>query len=421
MEVPRCLMFLLILFTAVNAGHGGQGRPRAALIALASDNDIDGMVSSMRDIEIGFNSAHEYDWCFFSTAELSVSFKEAVSNATPAVCTFDVIPASHWSMPGKSCEGPDVAVHHHQARWHAGLFARESRLKFYDFFWKVQAGSRYTFDFKFDPFRAMRDSNRIYGRNKMDLGDVDASKSLYQTATQFMKENPTIVELTADISWVLDPKKDELVKQYALETPESTQIVMSEAAALGRQDDTESFELGFSRRKQHQAPFQSAIRADKQTCPTSGPLEMGSLAFFRGPSFSRFFDHLDADGTFYYNHLGRSPVSPLSAALLAPGALWLLDDDASCRAGTTTVYDTPPPVDPSYEVPFLASLICGDYFAWTARYLAGLDDYSMLWRQYWGLLARDFNQQAVGFKQHQGFTHKGDIGNKALTFLNETL
>ncbi|KAM9878998.1 hypothetical protein VD0002_g4394 [Verticillium dahliae] len=365
MEVPRCLMFLLVLFAAVNAGHGGHGRPRAALIALASDNDIDGM--------------------------------------------------------GKSCEGPDVAVHHHQARWHAGLFARESRLKFYDFFWKVQAGSRYTFDFKFDPFRAMRDSNRIYGRSKMDLGDVDASKSLYQTATQFMKENPTIVEPTADISWVLGPKKDELVKQYALETPESTRIVMSEAAALRRQDDPDSLELGFPRRKQHQAPFQSAIRAGEQTCPTSGPLEMGSLAFFRGPSFSRFFDHLDADGTFYYNHLGRSPVSPLSAALLAPDALWLLDDDASCRAGTTTVYDTPPPVDPSYEVPFLASLICGDHFAWTASYLASLDDYSVLWRQYWDLLARDFNQQAVGFKQHQGFTHKGDVGNKALTFLNETL
>ncbi|KAM0276565.1 hypothetical protein ACHAQH_006617 [Verticillium albo-atrum] len=411
MALPRCLLFLLVLFGTVHANRQDHGRPRAALIALASNTDINGMVSSMRDIELGFNSAHEYDWCFFSTTELSVSFKEAVSNATPAVCTFD----------GKNCEGPDVGVHHHQARWHAGLFANESRLKFYEFFFKVEPGSHYAFDFKFDPFRAMRDSNRIYARNNLDLGDADASKSLYRTATKFIKENPTIVEPTADISWVLGPREDVLAKQHSLATPGSTIAIIPEAADPGYEGDADLLDIGPLRKNQGLSPFQLDLRADTKQCLSSTPLEMGSLDFFRGPSFSRFFNHLDADGTFYYNHLAHSPVCPLSAALLAPDALWQLDDDASCRAGTTTVYETPPSISPSRRVPFLASLIGGDHFGWTASYLAGLKDYGMLWRQYWDLVAKDFNRQAVGFKQHQGFTHKGDVSKKGLTFLNETL
>ncbi|KAM0331370.1 hypothetical protein ACHAQA_003042 [Verticillium albo-atrum] len=370
MAALRSLVLVLAFLTAIHAACIDSGRPRAALVALASSDNIDGMVSSMHDVEVGFNNNHEYDWCFFSTAELSIAFKEAVSNATPA--------------------------------------------------------SRYDFDFKFDPFRAMRDGNRIYGRNNVGLGDSHADQSLYQTTTQFMRENPTIVEPTADISWVLGPKKDELLKQYALAPSESTRSTSSEAEGSGGKDDSlrpelDSLDFDMPSKKYVKAPFDQALSAICKHCCPSAAIEMGSLAFFGSPAFARFFNHLDAHGAFYYHHLAASPVSPLSAALFAPDAVWLLDDEASCRAGTTAVYDTPPPVDPSREVPFLAALIGGDHFGWDAGYLAGLEDYSALWRQYWDLVARDFNRQAVRPRPHQGFTHNGDTSKEGLTFLNETV
>lgn len=73
--------------------------PRAALVALVENGDKEAMVSTIRQMEKHFNGAYGYDWTLFSHEELSVEFKEAVSNATPAAVTFDIISKEHWSVP----------------------------------------------------------------------------------------------------------------------------------------------------------------------------------------------------------------------------------------------------------------------------------------------------------------------------------
>lgn len=46
--------------------------------------------------------------------------------------------------------------------------------------------------------------------------------------------------------------------------------------------------------------------------------EIGDLDFWRGEAYSKFFDHLDQAGGFYYERWGDAPVHSIGAALLAP-------------------------------------------------------------------------------------------------------
>lgn len=75
-------------------------KPRAALVCLTSDSDINETVSTILEVETRFNAAYNYDWAVFSREELSTSTKDALSNATggSAVMTFNLIPDAHWSL-----------------------------------------------------------------------------------------------------------------------------------------------------------------------------------------------------------------------------------------------------------------------------------------------------------------------------------
>jgi alpha 1,2-mannosyltransferase len=43
--------------------------------------------------------------------------------------------------------------------------------------------------------------------------------------------------------------------------------------------------------------------------------EIGSLAFFRGPEYTKYFDYLDRAGGFFYERWGDAPVHSLAVGL----------------------------------------------------------------------------------------------------------
>lgn len=133
--------------------------PRAALVALAHDHDLPGMLHSIRQLEDQFNSRYQYHWVFFSSRELSEEFKQLTSNATNATCIYEVIPNEHWSVPDwidrsrlQSLESVSSTLDQSQSiettnpdirqiyRWHSGPFAKEKRLRDYDWFLRVKPG-----------------------------------------------------------------------------------------------------------------------------------------------------------------------------------------------------------------------------------------------------------------------------------------
>jgi hypothetical protein len=156
------LVLFLFLFSAVSGvrSHHGTKRPRAAFVALAHDAELSEMIMSMQQLEARFNRRYHYHWVFFSNKEFSVTFKDVTSNATNATCIYEQIPPEHWTLPqwinhprydadldlmcdagtSRTCMHSDP----HMYRWNSGLFAREKRLRDYDWFWKVEPGVRFS-------------------------------------------------------------------------------------------------------------------------------------------------------------------------------------------------------------------------------------------------------------------------------------
>ncbi len=138
-------------------------RPKAALIALVRNAELEGMVESVKQVEARFNSrmTHRYDWIFFNNEKFTDDFKSAMTNATDSRCYFETISPEHWSIPswidqsrfdiGRQYMG-DIGVgkawlqsYHHMCRWNSAAFAWEERLLAYDYYWRVEPDvSKYT-------------------------------------------------------------------------------------------------------------------------------------------------------------------------------------------------------------------------------------------------------------------------------------
>ena len=71
---------------------------RAALVSVAHEDGLPGVLSTIQQLEETFNSQYQYHWVFFSTEPLSESFRRQTSNATKAVCLYEVVSPKHHRL-----------------------------------------------------------------------------------------------------------------------------------------------------------------------------------------------------------------------------------------------------------------------------------------------------------------------------------
>lgn len=132
----------------------GSTRPRAALISLVRNSELEGIQQSMRQLESTWNYQYQYPWVFFNDEPFTEEFKTSTRNLTSADCYYEVVPEDHWSLPswidnerflnsleylGKIGVGKGwMASYHHMCRWNSGFFYKHPRLKHFDWYWRVE-------------------------------------------------------------------------------------------------------------------------------------------------------------------------------------------------------------------------------------------------------------------------------------------
>lgn len=157
-------IFLLIQLSSFVHGlaisTAADQRPKAAFVSLAHERDLPAVLSSMSQLEETFNHRYHYHWVFFSIQPLSEEFKRQTSNATGAICIYEVISehnlaSSQYVKPSSACDAMprDATDGDHASkvdqstsflgqtsRWNSGPFASEKRLRDYDWFWRIEPG-----------------------------------------------------------------------------------------------------------------------------------------------------------------------------------------------------------------------------------------------------------------------------------------
>ncbi|KAH6644914.1 glycolipid 2-alpha-mannosyltransferase-domain-containing protein [Truncatella angustata] len=284
-------------------------KPKAALIALVRNSEEAGMVHSILQVEARFNNrkTHRYDWVLFNNEPFTASFMAAVGNATTSRIFFEQIGQEHWQVPswvnpsryevGREFQG-GIGVgkawlksYHLMCRWYSGLFALESRLKSYDWYWRVEPDVQYTCNINYDVFRFMRDNNIAYGFNMAILDDARSFPSLWERTQTFKRQNPHMVNQEADMRWLLH------------NTHEPGSIVRSGPG------------------------YQPVIDGEYNNCQFYSNFEIGSLNFFRSKEHQSYFQHLDRSGSFFYERYGDAPVHTLSVGMFLPKRrVWFFRD-----------------------------------------------------------------------------------------------
>jgi len=69
-------------------GAEGTARINATLLSLVRNEEVDGMVQAMKDLERTWNHKFNYPWTFFNDVPFSDEFKQKTQAETKAVCNY---------------------------------------------------------------------------------------------------------------------------------------------------------------------------------------------------------------------------------------------------------------------------------------------------------------------------------------------
>ncbi|KAK7467143.1 hypothetical protein VKT23_004202 [Stygiomarasmius scandens] len=258
-----------------------QGRKaNAAIVMLARNSDLNGIVVSMKQMEDRFNKKFNYPYVFLNEQPFSDEFKTRVTGLTDAQVQFGLIPAEHWYQPDSIDEAKATASrnemvknnviyggsvpYRNMCRFNSGFFYRHELLKPYKYYWRVEPDVKFFCDLDYDPFLIMQDEKKVYGFT-VSLYEYEATiPTLWDAVKEFIHENPDLV------------------------SPDNAMQFLSD-------DGGEHY----------------------NRCHFWSNFEIGDLDLWRGEAYSKFFDHLDKKGGFYYERWGDAPVHSIGAALFA--------------------------------------------------------------------------------------------------------
>jgi len=263
-----------------NGTYPPDRKANAAFVILARNSDLQGISSSMKQMEDRFNKKFQYPYVFLNDEAFSAEFMDRIRGLTDAKVEFGLIPPDQWHQPdsideGKASAARDQMVknqviyggsvpYRNMCRFNSGFFFRHELLAKYKYYWRVEPDVTFFCDLDYDPFLIMQDQKKVYGFT-VSLYEYEATiPTLWDSVKEFIQANPDLVASDNAMRFISD-------------------------------DGGNTY----------------------NRCHFWSNFEIGDLDFWRGDSYMKFFEFLDSKGGFYYERWGDAPVHSIGAALFA--------------------------------------------------------------------------------------------------------
>jgi len=251
-------------------------RAKAAIVVLARNSDLSGVLLSMQRMEERFNGKYQYPYVFLNEEEFGADFKQQTSASTRSHTMYGLIPKEHWSLPSWLGQDDfdaararmkkagvlyaDKASYHFMCRFYSGFFHQHPLLQEFDYYWRMEPDVHYYCDLDYDPFVFMEERGIHYGFVITVVELPKTIPSLWNTTQGFMEKN---------------------------------------AASLPEQNLMDFVTSG----------------DDYNLCHFWSNFEIGSFSFLRSKEYQAYFDHLDKANGFFMERWGDAPVHSLAAAM----------------------------------------------------------------------------------------------------------
>ncbi|RPA75884.1 glycosyl transferase [Ascobolus immersus RN42] len=273
-----------------NKFHPQVGSEKATLIVLVRNRELQDTLSTMKQIENGFNRKFHYPYTFLNDEPFTEEFIKLTTLMASSRTEYALIPQFDWSTPdwidqGKFMETRQRMASHgviygesepyrKMCRFNSGFFWRQKVTMKYDWYWRMEPATHFYCDLPYDPFAYLKEHNKIYGFVQSLPEYLETVETLWPTTQQFIKDNPAFLHPNASLHFVSNNEKYQRLHEL----------------------------------------FQ---KVDYNLCHFWSNFEIGSLQFFRSPAYQKYFDYLDQVGGFFYERWGDAPVHSLAVALFA--------------------------------------------------------------------------------------------------------
>ncbi|OJT05724.1 Glycolipid 2-alpha-mannosyltransferase 2 [Trametes pubescens] len=237
----------------------GTKRANAVLLMLVRNSEQETAMNSIKELENRFNKRYGYPWVLLNEVPFTQEFKERISSVVAGPVTFGRIPHEHWYQPDWIDEEAATASREKMAAdgvIYGGSLSYRSMCRFNSgFFYKHPLMQPYKWYWRVEP--------NVHFHCDLDYDPflfMEQNNKVYE----FMHENPQYLHKNNALEFISD-------------------------------DKGESY----------------------NTCHFWSNFEIANMDFWRGEAYSKFFDHLESKGGFYYERWGDAPVHSIGAALFA--------------------------------------------------------------------------------------------------------
>jgi alpha 1,2-mannosyltransferase len=242
--------------------------PKACIMALVHESDLESFKIVMTQLEVNFNSKRNYPFVILSSYDspFSDTFKETVRKWTKSKVEFGEVSKKHWDVPNwidhrllnKSLETIGFPLSYRQmCRFYSGFFFRHELTLKYDYFMRIDHDSDFPCIIENDPFETLIKNNKTYG-----------------FVVAYSESNWTIPTLWHHIrGWI---------RTSGFKLAESNTI--------------------------HYVSDDNGRSLAGHLCHFWNNFEVGAFSLFRSPTYLDYYNYLDRKGGFYYERWGDAPV-----------------------------------------------------------------------------------------------------------------
>lgn len=263
-------------------------RANATIMCLVRESELEGLISSMKQVEDKFNKKFRYPWTLMNNRPFTEDFKLRISKETDAEIHFVEIPSSLWDVPAsvdvrKMKKGmkalaaqklpyATMTSYRNMCRFNSGNFYQVPHMKQFKYYWRVEPSVSYYCDIDYDLFQFMEDNDKVYGFVATLYEIAETIPTLWKTTMDFVQKHPQYLNPNGAYDFLLNdiqlPAKHKLAQGYS-------------------------------------------------TCHFWSNFEIGNMDFFRGEAYTNWFNALDEAGGFYYERWGDAPVHSIGVGLFA--------------------------------------------------------------------------------------------------------
>lgn len=324
-----------------------EPRANAALVMLARNSDIKGVISSIESLESHFNKWYNYPWLLLNDEPFSEEFKQEVQKHTKYV-TFDTIPQEHWEFPESvrqhefkewiNQQGDrgvlygNMKSYHQMCRYYLYNFYQHPKVATLEWYWRVEPDVKFFCDITYDPFLEMARNKKKYGFNVLLKDLYYTIPGLYREIHHFMEKNQ--VRPRDEKLWhlfMVDGHKMELPlgrwdpqrfkgTQHEVREDMRTQLLFRRF-----QQDDEADTTKFTRlikemtRRSEQHPILSEDRISGSEYNWGHfwtNFEISRVDIFTSKIYKELYDHIEESGGFWQERWGDAPVRLLALAMM---------------------------------------------------------------------------------------------------------